>query len=90
MPAWANCCLRWARSTARAAFTQELGLDPDEFTSNLNMGVLAKQDQDTWRRAATSSARSRTRPNDPGVRYQMANVDLATGNPDQARRRWKL
>ena len=38
------------------------------------------------RRAATSTARCEARPNDPGVRYQVANVDLATGNADQARK----
>jgi tetratricopeptide (TPR) repeat protein len=70
---------------ARAAFAQELALDPDEFTSNLNMGVLAKEDQDYVEARRYFERALRTRPNDPGVRYQMANVDLATGNPEQAR-----
>jgi tetratricopeptide (TPR) repeat protein len=70
---------------ARAVFTQELALDPAEFTSNLNMGVLAKQDQDYAEARRYFELALRTRPNDPGVRYQMANVDLATGNPEQAR-----
>jgi tetratricopeptide (TPR) repeat protein len=71
---------------ARAAFGQELELDPDEFTSNLNMGVLAKQDQDYTEARRRFERALRTRPNDPGVRYQMANVDLATGNLERARR----
>jgi tetratricopeptide (TPR) repeat protein len=70
---------------ARAVFTQELALDPEEFTSNLNMGVLAKQDQDYAGSRRYFERALKTRPNDPGVRYQMANVDLATGNLDQAR-----
>jgi len=70
---------------ARAAFTQELGLDPDEFTSNLNMGVLAKEDQAYGETRRYLERALRTRPNDPGVRYQLANVDLATGNPETAR-----
>jgi len=70
---------------ARAAFTQELALDPDEFTSNLNMGVLAKQDQAYVEARRYLERALRTRPNDPGVRYQMANVDLATGNLEPAR-----
>ncbi len=70
---------------ARAAFAQELALNPDEFTSNLNMGVLAKEDQDYMEARRYFERALRTRPNDPGVRYQMANVDLATGNPEQAR-----
>jgi tetratricopeptide (TPR) repeat protein len=70
---------------ARTVFAQELALDPDEFTSNLNMGVLAKQDQGYEDARRYLERALRARPNDPGVRYQMANVDLATGNPEQAR-----
>ncbi|MGA7235982.1 MAG: tetratricopeptide repeat protein [Bryobacteraceae bacterium] len=71
---------------ARSAFTQELALDPDEFTSNLNMGVLAKQDQNYTEALSYFDRALKTRPNDPGIRYQIANVDLATGNLDQARK----
>ena len=70
---------------ARAAFAQELAIDPDEFTSNLNMGVLAKQDQGYAEARRYLDRALRMRPNDPGVRYQMAHVDLATGNPERAR-----
>jgi tetratricopeptide (TPR) repeat protein len=70
---------------AQAAFAQELALDPDEFTSNLNLGVLAKEDQ-AYVDARRYLARAlKTRPNDPGVRYQIANVDLATGDLETAR-----
>ena len=71
---------------ARAAFAQELALDPDEFASNLNMGVLAKQDQEYTEARRYFERALKARPNDAGVRYQIANVDLATGNPDAARR----
>jgi tetratricopeptide (TPR) repeat protein len=70
---------------AQAVFAQELALDPDEFTSNLNMGVLAKQDQAYAEARRYLERALRTRPNDPGVRYQTANVDLATGNLEPAR-----
>lgn len=70
---------------AREVFTQELALDPDEFTSNLNMGVLAKKDQDYTEARRYLECALKARPNDPGVRYQIANVDLATGNAEQAR-----
>ena len=70
---------------ARAAFAQELAIDPDEFTSNLNMGVMAKQDQGYAEARRYLDRALRMRPNDPGVRYQMAHVDLATGNPERAR-----
>jgi len=71
---------------ARTAFSAELVLDPDEFVSNLNMGVLAKRDQDYVEARRYFERALRARPNDPGVRYQVANVDLATGNADQARK----
>ena len=71
---------------ARAAFGQELALDPDEFVSNLNMGVLAKQDQEYTDARPYFARALKARPNDPGVRYQVAILDLATGNPDQARK----
>jgi tetratricopeptide (TPR) repeat protein len=70
---------------ARTVFAQELALDPDEFTSNLNMGVLLKEDQGYVEARRYLERALRTRPNDPGVRYQMANVDLATGNLEPAR-----
>jgi tetratricopeptide (TPR) repeat protein len=71
---------------ARSAFAQELALDPDEFVSNLNMGALAKQDQEYTEARRYFERALKTRPSDPGVRYQMANVDLATGKADQARK----
>jgi tetratricopeptide (TPR) repeat protein len=71
---------------ARTAFAQELAFNPDDFVSNLDMGVLAKQDQDYVEARRYFERALKMRPNDPGVRYQMANVDLATGNPDQARK----
>jgi tetratricopeptide (TPR) repeat protein len=71
---------------ARSVFAEELALDPAEFTSNLNMGVLAKQDQDYGEARRYFERALRARPNDPGVRYQIANVDLATGSLEPARR----
>jgi len=71
---------------ARTAFGQELALDPDEFVSNLNLGVLAKQDQEYAEARRYFERALKARPNDPGVRYQMALLDLSTGNPDQARK----
>jgi len=70
---------------ARGAFSDELALEPDEFTSNLNLGVLAKEEQDYASARHYLERALKVRPNDPGVRYQLANVDLATGNLEQAR-----
>ena len=71
---------------ARTAFSQELAVNPDDFVSNLDMGVLAKQDQDYVDARRYFERALKARPNDAGVRYQLANVDLATGNADQARK----
>lgn len=70
---------------ARAAFEQELALDPADFTSNLNLGVMAKQDQDYDAARRYFDSALKARPNDPGVRYQVALLDFATGNLDTAR-----
>jgi tetratricopeptide (TPR) repeat protein len=71
---------------ARTAFSQELALNPDDFLSNLDMGVLAKQDQEYGEARRYFERALKARPNDAGVRYQIANVDLATGNTEQARK----
>ena len=70
---------------ARTAFSQELAMNPDDFISNLDMGVLAKQDQDYVEARRYFERALQARPNDPGVRYQIANLDVATGNLDHAR-----
>jgi tetratricopeptide (TPR) repeat protein len=71
---------------AAAAFRQELALDPTDFVSNLNIGVLAKQDQEYSDARLYLERALRSRPGDPGVRYQLALLDLATGGLDQARK----
>jgi len=76
--------------SARAAFTQELALDPDEFTSNLNMGVLAKEDQSYAEARRYLDHALKTRPKDPGVRYQIATMDLATSAFGKAREALEL
>ncbi|MGA2577936.1 MAG: tetratricopeptide repeat protein [Bryobacteraceae bacterium] len=71
---------------ARTAFEQELAFDPDDFVSNLDLGVMAKQDQEYAGAHRYFERALKARPNDAGVRYQIANLDLATGNADEARK----
>jgi tetratricopeptide (TPR) repeat protein len=71
---------------ARTAFEQEIALNPDDFVSNLDLGVLAKQDQEYAGARRYFERALKARPNDAGVRYQIANLDLATGNPGEARK----
>jgi tetratricopeptide (TPR) repeat protein len=72
-------------AAAAGAFRKELESDPNDFVSNLQLGVLFKQDQ-RYDEASSSFERAlRIRPGDPGVRYQLATLDLTIGNIEQAR-----
>ncbi len=69
---------------ARRAFEQELSMDPNNFDSNLRMGVLLKQDQENERALAYLQHALQIRPGDFGVRYQIATIELANGNLQHA------
>jgi tetratricopeptide (TPR) repeat protein len=71
-------------AAAADAFRKELESNPNDFVSNLQLGVLFKQDQ-RYDEARTSFERAlRVRPGDPAVRYQLATLDLMTGNIERA------
>ena len=71
-------------AAAAGAFRKELESNPNDFVSNLQLGVIFKQDQ-RYDAALSSFERAlRVRPGDPGVRYQLATLDLITGNIEQA------
>ena len=70
---------------ARADFQKELEQNPNEFESNLNLAVLLKEDQD-YQGARKLLARAlRVRPGHAAALYQLAAIDLASGNLEQAR-----
>jgi tetratricopeptide (TPR) repeat protein len=65
---------------AADAFRKELESNPNDFVSNLQLGVLMKQDQ-RYDEARVSFERALgVRPGDPAVRYQLATLDLAEGD----------
>jgi tetratricopeptide (TPR) repeat protein len=69
---------------AANAFRKELESNPNDFVGNLQLGVVYKQDQ-RYDEARLSFDRAlRVRPGDPGVRYQLATLDLLAGNLQQA------
>jgi tetratricopeptide (TPR) repeat protein len=70
---------------AADAFRKELETNPNDFVSNLQLGVVLKQDQQYDQARSYFDRALRVRPGDPGVRYQLATVDLATGSVDEAR-----
>jgi tetratricopeptide (TPR) repeat protein len=69
---------------AADAFRKELESNPNDFVSNLQLGVVLKQDQHYDEARVFFDRALRVRPGDPGVRYQLATLDLTAGNLDQA------
>ncbi|HTS64870.1 MAG TPA: tetratricopeptide repeat protein [Candidatus Acidoferrales bacterium] len=69
---------------AADAFRKELESNPNDFVSNLQLGVVLKQDQDYAQARDYFDRALRVRPGDPGVRYQLATLDLMTGKLDEA------
>ena len=70
---------------AAAAFRQELESNPNDFVSNLQLGVVLKQDQKFGEARAFFGRALAIRPGDPGVRYQLATIDIEEGKLDAAR-----
>jgi tetratricopeptide (TPR) repeat protein len=69
---------------AAEAFRKELEFNPNDFVSNLQLGVVLKQDQRYDDARAFFERALRARPGDPGVRYQLATLDLTAGLLDKA------
>ncbi|MBZ5624542.1 MAG: tetratricopeptide repeat protein [Acidobacteriia bacterium] len=70
---------------AGTEFRAELEANPTDFMSNLEMGVLAKEDQNYAEASRYFDRALKSRPGDPGVRYQVATIDLALENVEDAR-----
>jgi tetratricopeptide (TPR) repeat protein len=72
------------RADAAEAFRREFANSPNDFDSNLYLGLLLKDDgkldeaEDHLRRAG------RLRPNDPRVLYGLGSLDLAAGRDQEA------
>jgi tetratricopeptide (TPR) repeat protein len=71
---------------AGVQFRKELELNPTDFLANLELGVLAKQDQNYAESRSFFERALRTRPGDLGVRYQLATINVATGKNEEARK----
>ncbi len=74
---------------ARKAFERELRADPNNFISNLHMGVLLRQDEDNAAALKYLDHSLEIRPGDPGVRFQIASVELAQGRVNDAQREFE-
>jgi len=71
---------------ARKAFEKALQQDPNNFDANLRIGFLLRND--TKYDAALHYFRHalEIRPDDPGVLYQIASIELSQGQVEQARK----
>src|SRR5947199_84235 len=63
----------------------ELQLDPYNFDANLQPGAIARQEQNHEQAHQCLARALRTRPGDPGVRYQLAVIAVDEGKPEEAR-----
>lgn len=70
---------------ARKAFERELTGDPNNFDANLRMGVLLRQDEDNDNALKYLRRALLVRPGDPGVRYQIASIEVSEGKLEEAR-----
>ena len=66
-------------------FKAELELDPYNFDANLQLGAIARQEQNHEQAHQCLARALRTRPGDPGVRYQLAVIAVDEGKPEEAR-----
>jgi tetratricopeptide (TPR) repeat protein len=70
---------------AAVAFRKELDSNPNDYTSNVQLGTLLKQDEDyAGARQCFEKALS-VRPRDGAVRYQLATLDLQNDQVEKAR-----
>jgi tetratricopeptide (TPR) repeat protein len=69
---------------ATESFKRELEANPNDFDSNLYLGVLARQDENFEDAGRFLQRALEVRPGDLGVRYQIAALHLSTGKVEQA------
>ena len=69
---------------AQKAFEQALKNDPNSFESNLRMGVLLKESQNYEGALQHLRHALDVRPDDLGLRYQIAVIELAQGQVEKA------
>jgi Flp pilus assembly protein TadD len=66
-------------------FQAELAVDPFNFDANLQLGAIARQEQNYDQAHQYLDRALRIRPGDPGVRYQLAVIAIDEGKLDDAR-----
>ncbi len=74
------------RDEAMQCFREELAIDPNEFGSNLYLGVLLNQGEQYKEAVPYLTRALQVRPGEPAVRYQLAMVQIGTGDLEPARK----
>ncbi len=72
---------------AQEAFRRELAVNPNDFDSNLQMGILRKQDQQYNEALAYFQKALTVRPGEPNSRFYIASIEVAENKFEHARRR---
>ena len=67
------------RDRARVAFASELAANPNDFESNLYLGVILKEEQNFSEAQRYFDRALLVRPTDSGAQYQRATLQVATG-----------
>ncbi|MET0556699.1 MAG: tetratricopeptide repeat protein [Vicinamibacteria bacterium] len=74
------------RDDALAAFRTELGRNPNDFDSNLYVGLFLKDDGKLDEAHEHLKRAGRLRPQDPAVLYMLGSLHLAAGRPEEAQK----
>jgi tetratricopeptide (TPR) repeat protein len=74
------------RDDALAAFRTELGRNPNDFDSNLYVGLFLKDDGKLDEAHEHLKRAGRLRPQDPAVLYMLGSLHLAAGRPEDAQK----
>ena len=69
---------------ARGAFEKALKQDPNNFDANLRIGFLLRNDKKYDEALRYFQHALEIRPGDPGVRYQIASIELSQGQIEKA------
>lgn len=74
------------QASARQAFERELASNPNNFEASLHLGVLYRHDEDYDKALKYLNHALLVRPGDPGVRYQIASIELSRNQLPEAQR----
>ena len=69
---------------AAVAFRKELDSNPIDYTSNVQLGILLKQDEKYAEARQCFQRAMHVRPGDAAARYQLATLDLMDGHTEEA------